>query len=92
MPACERSLRGPAETLTSSGAGALVAFSRNRTKPDFGVRRNSGGRALPGTRLKAEQIVNELRQADVELASGSTVVAVRRLRGIAHVDQSYIGE
>ena len=31
---------------------------------------------MPGKRFKAEEIVNKLRQADVELARGSTVAAV----------------
>ena len=30
---------------------------------------------MPGKRFKAEEIVNKLRQADVELARGSTVAA-----------------
>ncbi|MEY3025149.1 MAG: hypothetical protein RLZZ238_46 [Planctomycetota bacterium] len=33
---------------------------------------------MPGRRFKAEEIVNELRQADVELARGSTVAALRK--------------
>ncbi len=32
---------------------------------------------MPGKRFKAEEIVNKLRQADVELARGSTVAATR---------------
>jgi len=35
-----------------------------------------------GKRFKAEEIVNKLRQADVELARGSTVAAVCMLLGI----------
>jgi hypothetical protein len=31
---------------------------------------------MPGKRFKTEEIVNKLRQADVELARGSTVAAV----------------
>jgi len=38
--------------------------------------------AMPGKRFKAEEIVNKLRQADVELARGSTVAAVCKLLGI----------
>ena len=34
---------------------------------------------MPGKRFKAEEIVNKLRQADVELARGSTVAAVCKL-------------
>ena len=37
---------------------------------------------MPGKRFKAEEIVNKLRQADVELARGSTVAAVCKLLGI----------
>jgi putative transposase len=37
---------------------------------------------MPGKRFKAEEIVNKLRQADVELARGSTVAAGCRLLGI----------
>ncbi len=34
---------------------------------------------MPGKRFKAEEIVNKLRQADVELARGNTVAAVCKL-------------
>ena len=34
---------------------------------------------MPGKRFKAEEIVNKLRQADVELARGSTVAEARVL-------------
>jgi putative transposase len=34
---------------------------------------------VPGNRFKAEEIVNKLGQADVELARGSTVAAVCKL-------------
>jgi transposase-like protein len=37
---------------------------------------------MPGKRFKTEEIVNTLRQADVELARGSTVAAVCKLLGI----------
>jgi len=37
---------------------------------------------MPGTRLQADEIVNNLRQADVELTRGSTVAAVCTLLGI----------
>ncbi len=37
---------------------------------------------MPGKRFKAEEIVNKLRQADVELARGGTVAAVCKLLGI----------
>jgi len=37
---------------------------------------------MPGKRFKAEEIVNKLRQADVELARGNTVAAVCKLLGI----------
>ena len=37
---------------------------------------------MPGKRFKAEEIVNKLRQADVELARGSTV-ATRRAAATA---------
>ncbi len=37
---------------------------------------------MPGKRFKAEEIVNKLRQADFELARGSTVAAVCKLLGI----------
>ena len=37
---------------------------------------------MPGKRVKAEEIVNKLRQADVELARGNTVAAVCKLLGI----------
>ena len=37
---------------------------------------------MPGKRFKAEEIVNKLRQADVELARGSTVATVCKLLGI----------
>ena len=37
---------------------------------------------MPGKRFKAQEIVNELRQADVALARGSTVAAVCKLLGI----------
>jgi len=37
---------------------------------------------MPGKRFKAEEIVNKLRQADVELARGSMVAAVCKLLGI----------
>ena len=37
---------------------------------------------MPGKRFMAEEIVNKLRQADVELARGSTVAAVCKLLGI----------
>jgi transposase-like protein len=37
---------------------------------------------MPGKRFKAEEIVSKLRQADVELARGSTVAAVYKLLGI----------
>jgi hypothetical protein len=32
---------------------------------------------MPGKRFKAEEIVNKLRQADVEFARGNTVAARR---------------
>jgi len=35
-----------------------------------------------GKRFKAEEIINKLRQADVELARGNTVAAVCKLLGI----------
>ena len=35
-----------------------------------------------GKRLEAEEIVNKLRQADVELARGSTVAALCKLLGV----------
>jgi len=37
---------------------------------------------MPGKRFTAEEIVNKLRQADVELARGSSVAAVCRSLGI----------
>ena len=37
---------------------------------------------MPCKRFKAEEIVNKLRQADVELARGNTVAAVCKLLGI----------
>jgi len=37
---------------------------------------------MPGKRFKAEEIVNKLRHADVELARGNTVAAVCKLLGI----------
>jgi hypothetical protein len=37
---------------------------------------------MPGERFKAEEIVNKLRQADVEIARGSTVAAMCNLLGI----------
>ena len=37
---------------------------------------------MPGKRFKAGEIVNKLRQADVELARGSKVAAVCKLLGI----------
>jgi putative transposase len=37
---------------------------------------------MPGERFKAEEVVNKLRQADVELARGSTVASVCKLLGI----------
>jgi putative transposase len=37
---------------------------------------------MPGKRFKAEEIVNKLRQTDIELARGSTVAAVCKLHGI----------
>jgi len=37
---------------------------------------------MPGKRFKAEEIVNKLRRADVELARGNTGAAVCKLRGI----------
>jgi hypothetical protein len=37
---------------------------------------------MPGKRFKAEEIVNKLRHADVELARAGTVVAVCKLLGI----------
>jgi transposase-like protein len=38
---------------------------------------------MPGKRFKAEEIGNKLRQADVELARGSTVAAVCKLLEIS---------
>jgi putative transposase len=38
---------------------------------------------MPGKRFKVEEIVNKLRQADVELVRGSTVAAVCKPLGIA---------
>ncbi len=38
--------------------------------------------AKPGKRFKAEEIVNKVRQADVELGRGSTVAVVCKLPGI----------
>lgn len=37
---------------------------------------------MPDKRFKAEEIVNKLRQADVELARGSTVAAVCKRLGV----------
>jgi putative transposase len=37
---------------------------------------------MRGKRFKAEEIVNKLRQADVELARGSMVAAVCKLLGV----------
>ena len=37
---------------------------------------------MPGKRFKAEEIVNKLRHADVELARAGTVAAVCKLLGI----------
>jgi len=37
---------------------------------------------MPGKRFKAEEVVNKLRQADVELARRNTVATVCKLLGI----------
>lgn len=48
---------------------------------------------MPGKRFKAEEIVNKLRQADVELARGSTVAAVRPIPSTsAHAEGLDAGE
>jgi hypothetical protein len=41
----------------------------------FGAQRISVSQAMPGKRFKAKEILKKLRQADFELARGSTLAA-----------------